>query len=101
MDEISVELKTKQQAFNCYLPFVTHGALLINCDQLLTFGGRIRLMVSFVELKKSLACDAKLVWISAKNAKGKNNFGVQLIGDNAVPLYQTLKNYLADLLDDN
>lgn len=100
MDEIAVSLKTKQQALKCYLPFVSHGALLINCEQPLKLGEKVHLMVSFTELKKKLSCDAKLVWISAKDLKGSNNFGVQFTGENAGLLNQYLKKYLAELLDD-
>ena len=54
MDEIDVNLKTKQQALKCYLPFVSHGALLINCEQPLKLGEKVHLMVSFTELKKKI-----------------------------------------------
>ena len=77
---INIELATKPEALAVYLPFVKQGALLVESQQRMKLSDELKVNILLPELKQEIECDAKVIWIAAKDLQGKIKFGVQLLG---------------------
>ena len=100
MEKIKLSIDTKKQALEVYLPYVSQGAVLIDSSKNLNLNDCIDLTISFPELRKEMACESKVVWLSAKDIHNNIKFGVQLCGEDGLIINQTLQNYLAGKLND-
>ena len=96
---INIELATKTEALTIYLPFVKQGALLIETQQRLKLADELKINILLPELKQEIECEAKVVWIAAKDLQGKIKYGAQLLGEEELRANQLIENYLAGMLN--
>ena len=99
MDEITINLQTKQATLEAYLPFIKNGALKIHCLKVLTLNQHLKVSLSFPEIRRVYAVQGVVVWIEKTSDPQKGDlYGIQFMGEQAKEIHKTIENYLAGLL---
>jgi type IV pilus assembly protein PilZ len=71
-----VIMKTKQDLYQAYMPFIKNGGLFIRTDNDYKIGDEIFLLLTLVESNERLPVAAKVAWITPRGAQNKRPPGV-------------------------
>lgn len=99
-DVFSLELKTKEELYTAYMPFIHHGGLFIATDKPYTLGDEVFILLKLVDEKEKFKVVGKVVWITPPHAQGRRRagIGVQFTQDEGSQLRNKIETYLAGAL---
>ena len=96
----SLDLKTKEELYNAYMPFIKGGGLFIATDKAFNLGDEIFILLKLVDEKEKFKVAGKVVWITPPHAQGRRRagIGVQFTHDEGTQLRNKIETYLAGAL---
>lgn len=86
--------------YAAYMPFVKGGGLFIRTAEEFTLGTPIQLSVQLLNEPERFFIDAKVIWITPKDAQGKKpkGIGVQFLDESSRVFCNKIENYLTGML---
>ncbi|MFW1676382.1 PilZ domain-containing protein [Pontibacter sp. JAM-7] len=97
---LSLTIKTKEELYQAYLPFITNGGLFIPTLRSYHLGEEVFMLLDLMEETDKVPVTGKVVWLTPKGAQGGRTpgIGIQLTADDS-SLVSKIETYLAGALN--
>lgn len=97
---LSISIKSKNELYSAYMPFVNNGGLFIPTQKHYKLGDEVFILLSLIDEPDKVPITGKVVWLTPTGAQGNRvaGIGVQFGDQNEIPANK-IETYLAGLLD--
>ena len=97
---LSLTINTKEELYQAYLPYITHGGLFIPTMRSYHLGEEVFMLLELMEEGDKIPVTGKVVWVTPKGAQGGRTpgIGIQLSQEDST-LVNKIENYLAGALN--
>ncbi len=97
---LSLTIKTKEELYQAYLPYISNGGLFIPTLRSYHLGEEVFMLLELMEEGDKIPVTGKVVWVTPKGAQGGRTpgIGIQLSPDDST-LINKIENYLAGALN--
>ena len=97
---LNVSIKSVDDLYACYMPFVNHGGLFIETRHKYKLGDEVFVVLELLDEPEKYPLSGKVVWVTPSGgvASRKQGIGIQL-GEDNVQLVGKIETHLAGLLN--
>ncbi|MDF2180498.1 PilZ domain-containing protein [Neptuniibacter sp. CAU 1671] len=97
---LSLTIKTKEELYQAYLPFISNGGLFIPTLRSYHLGEEVFMLLDLMDEADKVPVTGKVVWLTPKGAQGGRTpgIGIQLTPDDS-SLVNKIETYLAGTLN--
>ena len=96
----SLSIKSKDDLYSAYMPFVNNGGLFIATQKSYKLGDEVVILLSLMDEPEKILVTGKVIWVTPKGAQGNRTagIGIQFSDDNPVPLNK-IETHLAGAIE--
>lgn len=95
---LSLALRTKEEIYQCYMPFIRGGGLFVPTSNSHSLGDEVFVLVSFLDEKEQVPVAGKVVWVTPMAAQGHSLSGIGIaIDDASGTIRERIEGYLAGM----
>ncbi len=97
---LSLTIKSKDELYMAYLPYITNGGLFIPTQRSYHLGEEVFMLLELMEEGDKIPVTGKVVWVTPKGAQGGRipGIGIQLSPEDST-LVTKIETYLAGALN--
>ncbi len=96
---LSLTIKTKDELYRSYMPFIKNGGLFVATQRDYQLGEEVFMLLDLMEESDKIPVSGKVVWVTPRGAQGgkQAGIGIQLSADDNT-LVGKIETYLAGTL---
>jgi type IV pilus assembly protein PilZ len=93
---ITLALKTKNELFSCYMPFLKNGGLFVPTNRGFELGDEVFLLLTLMDDPQRHPVTGKVIWITPRASGNKPvGIGIQFSGNESVNVQKKIETHLA------
>ena len=97
---ITLALKTKNELYSCYMPYLKNGGLFVPTNRNFELGDEVFLLLTLMDDPQRHPVTGKVVWIMPRASGNRPvGIGIQFSGNESVNVQQKIETHLAGALD--